>query len=56
MNPVFWFLVVLLLILVWFLLGVAFKSIGDFFLDLYDGAVEGMTEEDDEKETEDENQ
>ena len=54
MNPVFWLLVVLLLVLIWFALGPLFKAIGAVFLDLFEGAADGMTEDDNEdNETED---
>ncbi len=48
MNPVFWVLVVLALVLIWFLLSFAFKGIGAIFVRLWNEAKQEIT--DDEKE------
>lgn len=40
MNPVFWLLVIVVLVLVWFCLSFAFKGIGGIFLRLYNDAKE----------------
>lgn len=42
MNPVFWLLVILALVLVWFCLGTCFKSAGGFLYNLFTRASEGM--------------
>ena len=45
MNPVFWALVVLALVLIWFLLGSAFKGIGMMFMNLWNEAKQGISDE-----------
>lgn len=50
MNVVFWFLVLLALILVWFLLSGAFKPLGEFVLNLFNGAKKGINDNDENNE------
>ncbi len=45
MNPVFWILVVLVLVLIWFLLASSFKGIGMMFMKLWNEAKHGMNDE-----------
>ena len=52
-NFVFWFLIIIILIALWFLLGFLFKPIGGLFKKIFKDTVEIMNEEDkEEKENE----
>lgn len=46
MNIVFWFLIVVALFILWLLLSPVFKDVGEWFLDLFNGAKREI--EDDE--------
>lgn len=35
MNPAFWGIVIIVLIVIWFLMSFSFKSVGKFFRDLW---------------------
>ena len=52
MNPVFWLLVILGLVLLWFLLPAAFRPIGKIFYRLWKDAADEINKTDDEKENE----
>ncbi len=45
MNPVFWVIVVALLVLLWLMLSFMFKPIGRFVMRLVNDAIEEMNEE-----------
>ena len=45
MNPVFWVIVVVLLVLLWLMLSFLFKPIGRLFMRLVNDAIEEMNEE-----------
>lgn len=49
MNPVFWLLVIGVLVLVWFCLSFAFKGIGGIFLRLYNDAKKEIEGDEPEK-------
>ena len=52
MNIVFWGLVIAGLILLWFLLAFAFKSIGKFFFKIWSDAVNEIKEDEEKEESE----
>lgn len=45
MNPFFWLLVILALVLLWFLMSFAFKGIGGFAFKLYKDATDEFKDE-----------
>lgn len=45
MNPVFWLIVIVVLVLIWFCLSFAFKGIGGLALKLFNDAKDEITDE-----------
>lgn len=49
MNPIFWILVIISLILLWFLLAFLFKPIGNFFYRIWKDAIDEIENKDTER-------
>ena len=49
MNPIFWILVIISLILLWFLLAFLFKPIGTFFYRIWKDAIDEIENKDTER-------
>lgn len=49
MNPIFWMLVIISLILLWFLLAFLFKPIGNFFYRIWKDAIDEIENKDTER-------
>lgn len=54
MNPVFWLLVILILVCIWFGLAILFKPIGAFLSQIINDTSKIINEEDSEEKGEDE--
>lgn len=50
MNPVFWFVVIIILVFVWFILSFMFPWLGKTLKRLWDDAMYNINEEEKEKE------
>lgn len=48
MNPVFWLMVIVVLVCVWFAAAPAFKELGEIIMDALESAKEEMTDDESE--------
>lgn len=56
MNPVFWFLVIVGLIILWFMISYVFPSVGETVLEQWEETMEILNDTEENKEEEKENE